>query len=117
MCVCRKDKTGLLQREKMCICVCRACDCCCNLLSPDSRSYYSCRYGAQGFIDTSNETQSGQMPVCAACSCLRPSCVMSVHVLFLCVYVTELTSHVKTDLIACYKVFVYFITCMHAYAC
>lgn len=53
-----------------CACVCRAYDCCCNRFSPASHSYYSCQYGAQGFIDTSNKTQSGRSPECACQSAL-----------------------------------------------
>lgn len=81
-----KRNRSLTERDVcVSVCVCGAYDCRCNLLSPASHSYYSCRYGAQGFIDTSNKTQSGRPPECV-CACqsalylFAPLCVhMCVH--------------------------------------
>lgn len=94
--------------EGVCVCVCVWCvlgayDCYCNLLSPASHSYYSCRYGAQGFMDTSNETQPGRLPECVSV-CVLHICTLVCACacdLLLCVFVIELSAHVKASSTAC----------------
>lgn len=91
----RKDiKKKDLPQGRGDVCVCErveACDGCCNLLSPASHSYYSCRYGAQGFIDTGNKTQAGRTPVCVYvcvqdCVCVC-ACQIASYLVPLCVHV------------------------------
>lgn len=70
--------------EGVCVCVCVWCvlgayDCYCNLLSPASHSYYSCRYGAQGFMGHKQRDSAWTLARVCVCVCVcfifAPLCV------------------------------------------
>lgn len=64
-------------------------NCCCNLLPHAGHRYYTW-YGAGGFIDTSNKSQSGCTPERARAATLCS-----------CVCLSDLSSHVITSSVVC----------------